>query len=117
MKKVDLNTARFGDVFLDHDGRKLIYNQKKKGYHELLEESTHRLMPYTDDGWFRWNFSGFQKSELTRKIPVEKRSPLTTRIVYVDDSIGLMQIHREYHLAFAKEIERLEKEMKDTKNA
>ena len=111
MKPVNLNEARFGDVFLDHDGNRLIYNEKKRGYHELLEERSHRLMPYTDDGWFRWyfdGFNGFKESVLTRTIPVEERSPLTTRIVHANDVRGLVEIHRDYKKAFAKQIEELE---------
>lgn len=112
MKPVNLNEARFGDAFLDQKGNRLIYNEKKRGYHELLEEKSHRLMPYTDDGWFRWyfdGFSGFKESVLTRTIPAEKRSPLTTRIVHADDDKGLVEIHRAYKKAYAKLIKEIEK--------
>ena len=109
MKEVDLNKARFGDIFLDHDGKKLIYNKKCRGYHELLEERSNRLLPYTDDGWFRWHFNGLiGETVLTRKIPVEERNPLTTRIVHADDHLGLMQIHMIYERAFKEEVKRLQ---------
>lgn len=109
MKKVDLNKAKFGDIFLDHNGKRVIYNRKRHGFHELLEEESNRLMPYTDDGWFRYHteYKRPWECKLTKNIPVEERSSLTSRIVYKDDTLGLQEIHMQYLKKYRELLENL----------
>lgn len=111
MKKVDLNEAKFGDQFIDEGGKLVIYNKKRKGYHELLKESTGWLCPYTDDGWERYyignTLGNGSRPILTKNIPKEQRCALTGRIAHADDIQGQEEISKAYRLALAKLLESL----------